>query len=142
MKKWAVIRSQEIKEILKTPVQKGKRQLEPLKSRFLAGEIPFGIMEDSEVGETEAEVHKNQGDLWFCLEGQADFICGGELIDSRIGDNSSGHELYGPGIQGGEKITLYSGDWLWIPAGVPHVHRASKIARLIIIKIPFFSALC
>ena len=67
MKKWAVIRGKEIKEILKTTPTKGKRQLEPLKSRLIAGEIPFGVMEDSEVVETESEIHKHEGDLWFCL---------------------------------------------------------------------------
>src|SRR3989338_8026140 len=136
MKKWAVIRGREIQEILKKPATKGKKHLEPLKSRLIAGEIPFGIMEDSEVAETESEIHKHEGDLWFCLEGEAEFVCGGKLIDSKVRDNSGGKELYGTGIEGGEKIVLSAGDWLWIPAGVPHLHRASETARLVIIKVP------
>jgi len=135
-KRWAVIRGQEIQEILKKPPTKGKKHLEPLKSRFIAGEIPFGIMEDSEIAETESEIHKHEGDLWFCLEGEPEFICGGELISQRARDGSDGKELYGTGIEGGEKIVLSAGDWLWIPAGVPHLHRSSKTARLVIIKVP------
>ena len=137
MKKWAVIRRQEIKEILEIQPTKGKKQLEPLKSRFLAGEIPFGIMEDAEVVETGSEVHKHEGDLWFSLEGETEFICGGKLIDSQVRNNSGGKELYGTGIEGGEKIILFPGDWLWIPAGAPHLHRAHKTSRLVIIKIPY-----
>ena len=135
-KRWAVIRGQEIQEILKKPPTKGKKHLEPLKSRFIAGEIPFGIMEDSEIAETESEIHKHEGDLWFCLEGEPEFICGGELISQRARDGSDGKELYGTGIEGGEKIVLFAGDWLWIPAGVPHLHRAVGTSRLIIIKLP------
>ena len=136
MKKWAVIRGQEIKEILKIPPTKGKRQLEPLKSRLIAGEIPFGVMEDSEVTETESEIHKHEGDLWFCLEGETEFICGGKLTNSQVRDNSGGKELYGTDIEGGEKVILFPGDWLWIPAGVPHLHRSSEPARLVIVKVP------
>ena len=136
MKKWAVIRGREIQEILKKPPTKGKKHLEPLKSRLIAGEIPFGIMEDSEVAETESEIHKHEGDLWFCLEGEAEFVCGGELISERTRNDTDGKELYGTGIEGGEKIILFPGDWLWIPAGVPHLHRALGTSRLIIIKLP------
>ena len=136
MKKWAVIRGQEIKEILKIPPTKGKRQLEPLKSRLIAGEIPFGVMEDSEVTETESEIHKHEGDLWFCLEGETEFICGGKLTNSQVRDNSGGKELYGTDIEGGEKVILFRGDGFWIPAGVPHLHRSSETARLVIVKVP------
>lgn len=126
------------KTLAKKPTQ-GKHLLEPLKSKAEKTKLPFQILEDCRV-ENPAEVHMVEGDLWHCLEGEAEFILGGKLKDPRHRERADGtenpHELYGSGILGGKKKTLHTGDWLWIPPGEPHQHRAKKTARMIIIKIP------
>ncbi len=136
MKECHYIPKKIIEEVLAQSSQKGKRHLEPLKSLFLAKKIPFGIMEDMEVESTESEVHTDEGDLWYCLEGEAEFVYGGELENPFERPNTHGKELGGSSIKGGTTVTLKPGDWLWIPAGQPHSHRADKKARLVIIKIP------
>lgn len=123
----------EVEKILKnTAPVAGKKMLEPFKSWFRK-ELPFGIMEDFEFEKSDAEVHKLEGDLWLCLEGEVEFICGGELVESWVKD-AKGNELGGKGIRGGSKTLLKPGDWLWIPSGEPHLHTA-KFGRMAIIKI-------
>lgn len=120
----------EIDKILAAKPVQGKRML-----MAIAEGRPFGILEDTEVS-NEAEVHKLEGDLWHCLEGEVEFVCGGELVDSWVRESSGGNELGGKDIKGGTSMVLKNGDWLWIPAGEPHMHKTSGTARLVIIKIP------
>ncbi|HEY4499728.1 MAG TPA: cupin domain-containing protein [Candidatus Paceibacterota bacterium] len=116
----------------------GKRHLDPLKSLHLSKEIPFGILEDINVQEPKPEVHRHEGDLWVCLQGKAEFICGGELIDPQEVPGYGGNEITGSAISNGETIILTPGDFLWIPTNEPHMHRniGGSTARLMIIKIP------
>jgi mannose-6-phosphate isomerase-like protein (cupin superfamily) len=136
MQEGVLVRKKEIDNMLANKPTPGKHQLEPLKSLFLAKKIPFGIMEDSRVLNNNAEVHKHEHDLWHCLEGEAEFVYGGRLVDPRIQEGSNGNEILGNAIDGGTNITFKPGDWLWIPAGVAHMHKASNTARMVIIKIP------
>ncbi len=130
-------------EIVKTCASqplRGKRLLEPLKSISSTHHIPLNILEDVEITETEAEVHLNEADLWFGLEGEVTFICGGTLVRPTLRKNANGtenpNELKGEDIVGGKEIIVRSGDWLWIPAGQPHKHICNGVGRVIIIKIP------
>ncbi len=135
----AVVRKSEIETTLATPAAVGKRLLEPLKSRALAEQLPVNILEDREVF-NEAEVHRHEGDLWQCLEGEVSFVYGGEMVApwaKKLPDGGmDDREIKAKEISGGTEVTLYPGDWLWIPAGQPHSHRTDKTARLAIIKIP------
>ena len=126
-------------ETLKTTPSQGKRLIEPFKTFSNANRLPMHVLEDVSV-ENEPEIHRHEGDLWHCIEGEATFISGGKAIVPRIHTKSDGtkneNELKADGIDGGEEYTLHPGDWLWIPAGEPHLHKAEATARLIIIKIP------
>lgn len=139
MNNWVLVKKEFIKETLRTEAKRGKGLVEPLKSFALEHKLPFKILEDKEVS-NDAEVHRHEGDLWQCLEGEAVFICGGELIEPKAKKNSDGtldeREWSGSGIRGGTEIVLYPGDWLWVPAGEPHQHNCKGVARLTIIKIP------
>ena len=136
MKECMLVTKAEITKILSQPPVRGKHQLEPLKSLFLGTKIPFGVMEDFGVSETEAEVHKHEADLWIGLEGEAEFVYGGELVEPLVREGSDGNELGGKSIKGGKKTILKQGDVLYVPAGQPHMHTSSKTARMLIIKIP------
>ena len=128
-----------IDETLAVSPVSGKHSLEPFKSFAKENKVPLEVIEDTNVI-NGAELHRNMADLWFCLRGSAVFTVGGELVngsakvlsDGKIDDN----EWKAPSISGGKEIVLKEGDWLWIPAGEPHSHRAEKTARLAIIKVP------
>ena len=121
------------------PVQ-GKKSLEPLRTFSKETGFPLNIVENHEVTDNLAEVHMHEADLWGCIEGEATFICGGEMVDPWCKENKDGtkdeREIKAKEIKGGTEIVLKKGDWLWIPAGEPHQHQATGTARMLIIKVP------
>lgn len=135
----AVIRKSEIDTTLATPATPGKRLLGPLRSRAMAEQLPLNILEDREVS-NEVEVHRHEGDLWQCLEGEVTFVYGGKMVNpwaKQLPDGGTDdREIKAKEIAGGAEVVLRPGDWLWIPAGQPHLHKAEGTARLAIIKIP------
>jgi len=137
---YLVISKEQIIEALANVPEKGKRVLEPIKSLAMGAGMPFNILEDKNVSESEAELHKTLNDLFFGLEGEATFIIGGQLVDFWIRKNPDGtlneNELGGKEISGGTEVILRAGDWLWIPAGLPHLHKCLGVARMAVIKIP------
>lgn len=140
MKKTVFVSKDQFAETLATVPAPGKKLLEPFKAFAAATGLPFNILEDCQVLENDAEVHRHEADLWLCLEGEVTFICDGEMVEPWHGKLPDGttnpNELKAKSIRGGVTHILKPGDWLWIPAGVPHQHNCSDTARLVIIKIP------
>lgn len=124
-------------ETLAQKPQEGKRLLEPYKGA--AKGAPINILEDHKVS-NEAEVHRHEADLWICLEGEVDFVVGGELVDpwtKELPDGSKDtRELKAKEIKDGTSFMLHEGDVLYIPAGEPHLHKTIETARLFIVKVP------
>lgn len=134
-KNFELISHKLIKQTLANKPFQGKHHLEPLRKLVLAKNLPFSLLEDHAITETESEIHLHEHDLWHCLGGEATFTCGGKLIKPWVRKGSAGKELGGHGIKNGTKVKIQAGDWLWIPAGQPHQHIAAKTARMMIIKI-------
>jgi len=134
-----LLKKEDIEAICGSAPIGGKSLLEPLKSKASDHGLPFKILEDHRVI-NEAEVHVDQGDLWYCLEGNSIFIYGGAMVEPRVKVRKDGTEdkteLFAKEISGGTTVILKPGDWLWIPAGEPHQHSCPDTARLMIIKIP------
>ena len=118
----------------------GKHLLEPLMALAKAGNMPLNILEDHQVMDNEAEIHTEEADLWLCLGGEVTFTCGGEMDapwnKKRADGSEDSTQVKAKSISNGDLITMKPGDWLWIPAGVPHQHNTSGTARLAIIKVP------
>ena len=139
--KCVLVRKEVFDQTLANKPTQGKHLLEPLKSLAAENKLPLmGILEDMEVS-NEAEIHHHEGDLWCCLEGEVEFIYGGEMVNpwfKKLPDGSEDkREVKAKAIAGGTKSILKPGDWLWIPAGQPHQHnKLDGHARLVIIKIP------
>ncbi len=68
-------------------------------------------------GPGEAEVHLDETDIFYVLEGNAIFVTGGELVEPR---RTAPGEMRGSEIRGGKRTTLARGDVMVIPRGVPH----------------------
>jgi glc operon protein GlcG len=64
-----------------------------------------------------AEVHTQDADLIYVLDGTATFVTGGSVISPSHIDTD---EIRGSGIDGGETRTLAKGDVIVVPAGTPH----------------------
>lgn len=132
MNECIVVRKEDMEAALETAPTPGKHLLEPFRA-FVEKGFPLRIIEDSKVSVSQSELHTKEGDLVLCLEGEPEFVYGGELIDPAPFDEAN---ILGHGIRGGEKIILKPGDWLWIPPQEAHMHTCAGTARLAIIKIP------
>ena len=136
---FSVIKKEMIDEMLTLSSEQGKRLLEPLKTFSSKEGLPINVLEDTNVS-NDAEVHRHEADLWLCLSGEVTFICGGELVQGTPRTLKDGtvdeREWKAKEIKGGKETVLKAGDWLHISAGVPHQHRATGTAKLVIIKIP------
>ncbi len=137
MKKGVFVKKGEFDKTLATPAEQGKRLLDPLKTFAKESGFPVNILEDKDAI-NDAEVHTHEDDLWYCLEGEVTFTYNGEMVDSWVKENPDGskdyREVKAKEIKNGTVSVLKPGDWLWIPAGVPHKHDGT--GRLVIIKIP------
>lgn len=137
MKNIKILKSLIEKTLAQPPLQ-GKNALEPFRSFAEINVLPFLIIEDTDVS-NKPEVHKITADLCYCLEGELIFVCGGKISGAQFNKNIQGepdpNEISGKKIIGGKSIVLKAGDWLWISAGQPHMHKCKSTARLIIIKI-------
>lgn len=66
----------------------------------------------------EPEVHAHWTHYIQVLSGEATLIYGGTVTNAR---ESGPGQTRGDGIQGGTSITVRTGDFLQIPAGMPHL---------------------
>jgi glc operon protein GlcG len=63
------------------------------------------------------EVHEQDADIIYVLEGSAVFVTGGEIVG---GKTVAPGEIRGSDIKGGETRTISKGDVIIVPAGTPH----------------------
>ena len=68
-------------------------------------------------GTGEAEVHQKTNHVFIIVEGEATFVTGGSLVNSK---QTAPDQLRGSSIQGGETRHLTKGDVITIPAKTPH----------------------
>ena len=128
-----------IDEAIAMPPKQGKTELEPFKSLMKSLGVPFFILEDTQVENNKVELHTHEADVWMCLEGESWFKLGGEMVDpfpSASNGAPNSKEMRSYELRDAETVVMKPGDWLWIPAGVPHQHGSTGTARLMIFKIP------
>ena len=63
------------------------------------------------------EVHANEGDLFYVIEGRSTQLLGGTVIG---GKETAPGQIRGAKIEGGQSYQLGKGDVMWVPAGMPH----------------------
>ena len=64
-----------------------------------------------------AEVHAKTNHVFIIVDGEADFVTGGKMIEPK---EISPGQIRGSGIEGGTVHRLTKGDVITIPAGTPH----------------------
>jgi len=63
------------------------------------------------------EIHTNEADLFYVIEGRATQVLGGTIVD---GKQTGPGQIRGSKIDGGQTYQLGKGDVMWVPAGMPH----------------------
>ena len=82
-----------------------------------AGDTNYMIHTSRRVAPGMAEVHEQDTDLIYVLEGSATFVTGGRVVDPRT---TAAGEIRGVSIDGGETRELAKGDVIIVPSGTPH----------------------
>jgi len=65
----------------------------------------------------QVEVHVKETDTFYILDGTATFVTGGTMIG---GKETRPNQMLGTEITGGQTHQLKKGDFISIPAGIPH----------------------
>ncbi len=65
----------------------------------------------------QAEVHANDADIVYVLEGSATLVTGGTVVDAK---NIAADEIRGASIENGESRMLKKGDVIIVPNSTPH----------------------
>ena len=81
--------------------------------RVSGGYRPSNLPDASPV----AEVHANEADLFYVIEGRATQVLGGSVIG---GKQTAPGQIRGARTEGGRTYQLGKGDVMWVPAGMPH----------------------
>ena len=81
---------------------------------------PFNVNVEHRLGSPAAaqagSIHEKDAELFYMIDGTATLVTGGKLIDgAKDGDN-----WRGKGIEGGKSQKMSKGDFMMVPAGVPH----------------------
>jgi len=82
----------------------------------------------------KAEVHASETDVWYVIDGGCVFVSGGSLIG---GAEISPGQIRGSGITGGEERTIAKGDFIRVPAGVPHWVKKIDGKEIVYIVVKF-----
>lgn len=81
--------------------------------RVSGGHRPSNLPDASPV----AEVHANEADLFYVIEGRATQVLGGSVVG---GKQTAPGQIRGAKTEGGQTYQLGKGDVMWVPAGMPH----------------------
>ena len=65
----------------------------------------------------QVEIHAKETDIFFIVDGSATFVTGGTMVG---GKETRPNQMLGTDIQGGQTHQLKKGDFISIPAGIPH----------------------
>ena len=81
---------------------------------------PFNVNVEHRLGSPAApqaaSVHDKDAELFYMIDGTATLVTGGKLVEgTKDGDN-----WRGKAIEGGKAQKMSKGDFLLVPAGVPH----------------------
>jgi glc operon protein GlcG len=88
-----------------------------LEDATLVSATGFRVNASRRDGPGEAEVHLVDTDIFYVLDGSADFVTGGTVVEPR---QVSATEIRGARLDGGEVRRLAKGDVITVPRGLPH----------------------
>ena len=82
----------------------------------------------------KAEVHATENDVWYVIDGGCVLMTGGTLVGAT---QESPGQIRGSSIKGGKEVDLGKGDFLRIPAGVPHWIKSIRGNEIVYIVVKY-----
>src|SRR5215471_14043016 len=82
---------------------------------------PYNINMEHRLMNQAASVHETEAELFYVIDGAGTLVTGGKLVDEK---RTNPENLTGTAIQGGVSKRVAKGDWILVPAGIPHQYPA------------------
>ena len=79
-----------------------------------------------------ASVHETEAELFYVIDGAGTLVTGGKLKEEK---RTNAENLTGSAIEGGVSKRVAKGDWILVPAGVPHQYPAVEASGLTLMSL-------
>ena len=79
-----------------------------------------------------ASVHETEAELFYVIDGAGTLVTGGKLKEEK---RTNAENLTGSAIEGGVSKRVAKGDWILVPAGVPHQYPAVEAGGLTLMSL-------
>ena len=78
---------------------------------------PYNVNMEHRIMGQAASVHETEAELFYVVDGAGTLVTGGKLKEEK---RTNAENLSGSAIEGGVSKKVSKGDWIMVPAGVPH----------------------
>ena len=93
----------------------------------------YKIITSHREGPGQSEIHMEETDIFYVVNGSATFVTGGKVLGART---TGIGQIRGTGIDGGDIHQLKKGDVIVIPAGTSHwIKSVNGIVDYLVIKV-------
>src|SRR5262249_48761744 len=93
---------------------------------------PYNINMEHRLMNQAASVHETEAELFYVIDGAGTLVTGGKLVDER---RTNPENLTGTAIEGGVSKRVAKGDWILVPAGIPHQYPAVEAGGLTLMSL-------
>src|SRR6266850_5088765 len=93
---------------------------------------PYNVNMEHRIMNQAASVHETEAELFYVIDGAGTLVTGGKLVEER---RTNAENLTGTGIEGGVSKRVAKGDWILVPAGIPHQYPAVESSGLTLMAL-------
>ena len=93
---------------------------------------PYNVNMEHRIMGQAASVHETEAELFYVVDGAGTLVTGGKLKEEK---RTNAENLTGSGIEGGVSKKVAKGDWIMVPAGVPHQYPSVDAGGLTLMSL-------
>jgi len=93
---------------------------------------PYSVNMEHRLMSQAAAIHETEAEFFYVIDGAGTVLTGGKLVGEQ---RTNAENLTGTGIEGGVSKKVSKGDWIMVPAGIPHQYPAVESGGLTLMSI-------
>jgi mannose-6-phosphate isomerase-like protein (cupin superfamily) len=93
---------------------------------------PYNVNMEHRIMGQAASVHETEAELFYVVDGSGTLVTGGKLKEEK---RTNAENLTGSAIEGGVSKKVSKGDWIMVPAGVPHQYPSVDAGGLTLMSL-------